>query len=288
MSKLRVLPASCGSGQVGSAGHPRGAARGTLRGCVVSAGVLIALVGAAAGCQRAVPAATSEAAQAATPAAADPPAASARAETSSGSATTTSAKGTGAVPAGGRAAGQPAAKVAVARITPAGAADEIPGVPRVRLPAAKHSPFRSEDGYLGPDPRARGASTGGARGRSGPAASGGRRYRPPTTPPMLPFPVAGVPPEPPALGMAPQGVTPAPRREPAPAAPAPAAQFQLTAIIMGQPPMAVIEGERAHYIVQPGDLVGSGYRVASISLQQVVLRDEEDRPLVLRLGGTKG
>ncbi|HHX38759.1 MAG TPA: general secretion pathway protein GspB [Armatimonadetes bacterium] len=64
--------------------------------------------------------------------------------------------------------------------------------------------------------------------------------------------------------------------------------LQLTGIIDGDPRMAVIEGETAHYIVREGDRVAGGYRVASISPQKVMLRSEDNRTVVLRFGRKGG
>jgi hypothetical protein len=68
----------------------------------------------------------------------------------------------------------------------------------------------------------------------------------------------------------------------------PAPALQLTGIINGAPRMAVIEGEKAHYIVREGDLIAGGYRVASISPYKVVLLSGDSRSLVLRFGRKGG
>jgi hypothetical protein len=74
--------------------------------------------------------------------------------------------------------------------------------------------------------------------------------------------------------------------EPAPTPVQPS--LQLTGVIDGQPLMAILQGEKAHYIVQEGDAVPGGYRVASISLQRVVLHGRDRSSTVLRLGGKSG
>lgn len=198
-------------------------------------------------------------------------------------------------PGGKREAHQPAP--GAVRAAQAGSPDRIPGVPSLALPAPSRSPFRSQDAFeakAGPG-RATPRTARGAAPAPGPKAGQTMRGWPPVPPALTPpFP----------FGVAPSGAdrSPAGRREQpgerapgaatpgAPGSPAPdaPARLLLTAVIMGAPPMAVIEGDSAHYIVQPGDAVGSGYRVAIISLERVVLRASGRPDIVLRLRASSG
>ncbi len=186
----------------------------------------------------------------------------------------------------------------VVRIAQARSLDAIPGVPRLALPLAGRSPFRGK----------------GLFGAAGGRAKPGKIIRPPTR--VVRMPPMGIGPGTlPALGdplgpggLFPMGTSagPATRDIPPPAAatganagaaggaaagaaggvePAPPPpSLQLTGVIQGIPLMAIIEGEKQHYIVQEGDVVAGGYRVSSISLHRVILNAFGDRMLVLRFG----
>lgn len=160
--------------------------------------------------------------------------------------------------------------------------DTIPGVPRLPLPPPRRSPFRL-DGEGGEKRAAQ---------KAAPEVTIRRREagKPPGEP-------LGVEPLPPLAGPAPELVSHEDPRAPrignstpvrGPIAGATPPALQLTGIIDGDPRMAVIEGETAHYIVREGDRVAGGYRVASISPQKVMLRSEDNRTVVLRFGRKGG
>ncbi|HEX2999846.1 MAG TPA: hypothetical protein VHR86_06380, partial [Armatimonadota bacterium] len=166
--------------------------------------------------------------------------------------------------------------------------DRIPGVPRLRLPAAGRSPFRSQELF---DGRARLTKQ---SVKATPISPAIKRLPSlletsrvgPTLPPIAPLelpwqtPAASVQNNVPALPV-PGAIVSKPLPPPLPV-------MHLTGVIRGEPLLAIIEGEKEHYIVQPGDTVAGGYKVASITLQEVVLRTGDRRVLVLRLGGKRG
>jgi hypothetical protein len=188
---------------------------------------------------------------------------------------------------GGDPAGEPTANTAgagssgartVARRDP----DTIPGVPRLRLPPPRRSPFRLEGG--------KGEET--APEKAPPEVTIRLRDSDKPTGGLL-----GVQPLPPmsatAPGLAPHegvrvpgSVSSPPEGGAAAAATSPA--LQLTGIIDGDPRLAVIEGETAHYIVREGDRVVGGYRVASISPYKVMLLSDDSRTVILRFGRKGG
>lgn len=171
-------------------------------------------------------------------------------------------------------AAAPEAVNVVARRDP----DTIPGVPKLSFPAPKRSPFRLEGVDEGPSTEAK---------QTGP----GMTIRPQDLG-KAPMDMGGVRPLPPVPYALQDEGRPGPvgiarTGEPGAAA-APPPALHLTGIINGAPRMAVIEGEKAHYIVREGDLVAGGYRVASISPYKVILLSGDSRSLVLRFGRKGG
>lgn len=244
----------------------------------IIAAVLAFALGGAVGCRRGQP--PEKAAPPATNAPGNAPASSGQAGSAPAANTPAGSAGIESpFPGKAKADGAPAKTAATVRVAAVPASDRIPGVPTVALPPPKKSPFR-ERGLDGPSTS--GAKTG---GNAAPRVGMGPPPRPINVWPGLNDLPGGLPPadiRPVGPGLPGSSTPGAP---PVSVPPAPSLAVQLTGVIRGEPPMAILEGEQAHYIVQEGDPLPGGYIVATISQQKVILRGGGGNTLVLRLGG---